>query len=158
MFILSLHNYYAGASDLFNTCSLTGEWCIIFAGSTAAAVTRNNYRIINGAFLSDPPTFSIQSFTSNGPPTIITWSRNGEEIRDDGYSFLSSPDSLTLFVTGRLPGVYQRSASNRATPSPIINTYNIEGNYTALSYYIEYKSTIIIVYFQASWASLYMHL
>ena len=105
---------------------------IIPVGSIAGAV--RGYSRINleeAAFLNDLPTFTLSAYTHEGPPTTNNWSRNGMEIIDDGYSFVIAPPvdfhRARLFVTGRLPGLYQYLASNRATPSPIIYTINIEG-------------------------------
>ena len=67
-----------------------------------------------------------------GPPTDYTWTRNGAIISDGGpynisigvnekygNSFTAYAQSLyrsTLTVTGNLPGEYQYSVTNRATP------------------------------------------
>ena len=93
------------------------------------------------SFLSDPPTFTLFGDTSGGPPTTYTWTRNGSPIEaNDIYSFSiqvngrgktvfqNSNYTSTLTVTGILPGVYQYSVTNRATPTTVNDSFTIEGN------------------------------
>ena len=76
--------------------------------------------------------------TSGGPPTTYTWTRNGQVITNSAaYSisiqverssagFQNSRYRSTLTVTGRLPGVYQYSVTNRATSGMLTDTFTIE--------------------------------
>ena len=111
-------------------------------------LTRYSYPIGRGAisgmqvsltsFQSDPPTFTLIGATSGGPPTTYTWTRNGQVITDNAsYSisiqversqvgFRNSRYRSTLTVTGRLPGVYQYSVTNKATSSMVNDTFTIE--------------------------------
>ena len=75
------------------------------------------------------PSFTLAGDTEGGPPENYTWTRNGAPItNNDSFSIsigvknITDPDTYTnsryrstLTVTGRLPGVYQYSVSNRAT-------------------------------------------
>ena len=94
------------------------------------------------SFQSDPPTFTLLGATSGGPPTTYTWTRNGQVITDSAsYSisiqversqvgFQNSRYRSTLTVTGRLPGVYQYSVTNRATSGIMVaDTFTIESKY-----------------------------
>ena len=101
-------------------------------------------------FTGSSPTFTLEARTSGGPPTTSTWTRDGVEITS-GISLAldtvpqnePSTDNLAayqnaryisrLVVTGVFPGVYQYSASNRATASPRTDSFNIEG--TSNTYY-----------------------
>ena len=85
-----------------------------------------------------PPTFTLLGATSGGPPTTYTWTRNGQVITNNAsYSiskqversnagFQNSHYRSTLTVTGRLPGVYQYSVTNRATSGMVADTFTIE--------------------------------
>ena len=90
--------------------------------------------------MSDPPTFILFGNTSGGPPTSYIWTRNGQVItnnasyniaiqfnRGAGAHFAHSLYHSTLNVTGRLPGVYQYSVTNRATSGMVTDKINIEG-------------------------------
>ena len=101
-------------------------------------------QIILTSFQSDPPTFTVLGATSGGPPTTYTWTRNGQVITNSASYSISiqldrSPDGFqnsryrsTLTVTGRLPGVYQYSVTNRATSSMVTGTFTIESKYHML--------------------------
>ena len=90
------------------------------------------------SFQSDPPTFILLGTTSGGPPTTYTWTRNGQVITNSASYSISievdhSPDGFqnsryrsTLTVTGRLPGVYQYSVTNRVTSGMVNDTFTIE--------------------------------
>ena len=95
-------------------------------------------------FTGSNPTFTLEARTSGGPPTTSTWTRDGVEITsgislalDTNPQNEPTPDNLdaymnaryisTLVVTGVFPGVYQYSASNRATASPRTDRITIEG-------------------------------
>ena len=101
-------------------------------------------------FTGSSPTFTLEARTSGGPPTTSTWTRNGVEITsgislevdtdpqdsvsaDNMDAYLNSRYISTLAVTGVFPGVYQYSASNRATASPRTDSITIEGTYYATS-------------------------
>ena len=104
----------------------------------------NQVSLSSSSFLNGPSTFTLVGDTSGGPPTSYTWTRDGVNINDgDSFSISlslneSSPrrfmDSLyvsTLTVTGRYPGVYGYSVTNRAQPSTGLLTdhFTIEGIY-----------------------------
>ena len=95
-------------------------------------------QITHTSFQSDPPTFTLLGATSGGPPTTYTWTRNGLVITNSAsYSisiqversnagFKNSRYHSTLTVTGRLPGVYRYSVTNRATSGMVNDTFTIE--------------------------------
>ena len=72
-----------------------------------------------------------------------SWTRNGQGISNNasystsieaqedggpaGSAFQNSHYLSTLTVTGRLPGVYQYSVTNRATSGMVTRTFTIEG-------------------------------
>ena len=96
---------------------------------------------MSASFLTDTPTFTLLARTRGGPPTTYSWTRDGQAtVTDRAYS-VSISANLTagdvayreshyysmLSVTGRLPGVYQYSVSNRVTPTPLTDNINIKG-------------------------------
>ncbi len=95
--------------------------------------------------MATPPTFTLYGNTSGGPPVEYTWTRNGAVItNNDSYSIsirinndagqftierLSNAYYRSiLIVTSVLPGVYQYSVNNKATPTNLDRDFNIEGN------------------------------
>ena len=95
-------------------------------------------------FTGSNPTFTLEARTSGGPPTTSTWTRDGVEITsgislaldtnpqdpptaDNLDAYMNARYISTLVVTGVFPGVYQYSASNRATASPRTDRITIEG-------------------------------
>ena len=99
----------------------------------------NRILLSSSSFSSDPPTFTLVSDTSGGPPTTYTWTRNGQVITNDSShsislqveqtfaGFQNSRYRSTLTVTGVLPGVYQYSVTNRATSGMVTGQITIEG-------------------------------
>ncbi len=99
--------------------------------------------------MATPPTFTLYGDTGGGPPVEYTWTRNGAvvsngegvaisiEINNDAgttHERLSNAFyRSTLIVTGVLPGVYQYSVNNKATPSSVNQDFNIEGNTLEIS-------------------------
>ena len=89
------------------------------------------------------PSFTLTGDTEGGPPENYTWTRNGAPItNNDSFSisigvnnvtdltaYANSRYRSTLIVTGMLPGVYQYSVSNRATPNTVTSNITIEGQY-----------------------------
>ena len=88
------------------------------------------------------PSFTLAGDTEGGPPENYTWTRNGVPITNNdsfsisiGVNGVTDPNAYdnsryrsTLTVTGRLPGVYQYSVSNRATNNTLTSNITIEGN------------------------------
>ena len=83
----------------------------------------------------------LRGVSSGGPPTTYTWTRNGAVITDGGpYSISIAVDGhsdtiyregryrSTLIVSGNLPGLYQYSATNRATITIMTGNHTIEGS------------------------------
>ena len=103
--------------------------------------------LFSSSCMSDPPTFTLFGNTSGGPPTTYIWTRNGQVITNDasytiaiqvnrgaGARFAHSLYRSILTVTGRLPGVYQYSVTNRATSGMVTDQFMIEGKLYSLSY------------------------
>ena len=97
-------------------------------------------------FTGNSPEFSLRADTSGGPPVEYFWTRNGEPVSDDDtfditidvtntrFGSMPAADTLqnarynsTLVVRGNLPGVYQYTIGNRATPTIVTSSFNIEG-------------------------------
>ena len=101
-------------------------------------ITSNQVSLISFSFQSDPPTFTLLGATSGGSPTTYTWTRNDQVITNSASYSISiqverSPDGFqysryhsTLTVTGRLPGEYQYSVTNRATSGMVTDEIAIE--------------------------------
>ena len=123
---------------------MLGASDIITAG--AGVITENYVNIADSDFAGNSPEFSLRADTSGGPPVEYFWTRNGEPISDDDtfdialdvtstiFGSTPSPDTLvnarynsTLVVRGNLPGVYQYAVGNRATPTMVTSSFNIEG-------------------------------
>ena len=128
----------------------------------AGVITIDTVDIVDmdSTFTGNSPEFSLRADTSGGPPEEYFWTRNGEPISDDDTFdiFLivvttipgSQPrqDALensrynsTLIVRGNLPGVYQYTVNNRATPTMVTSSVNIEG---ILAVYILLKITVCL--------------
>ena len=115
---------------------------MVFVPTGRGAITTNQVSLSSSSFLSDPPTFTLLGATSGGPPTTYTWTRNGQVITNSAlYSISIQVDRLpdgfqnsryrsTLTVTGRLPGEYQYSVTNRAKNGTVTDTFTIESKYT----------------------------
>ena len=90
--------------------------------------------------------FSLTFNTTGGPATIVTWTRDGDNISSLEDSHLYTPSQLVvpngrvyrsgdysniLTVNGRLPGVYGVSVTNDRTTTPVTptNNFTIIGNY-----------------------------
>ena len=128
----------------------------------AGAITIDNVDIVDSVstFPGNPPEFNLRADTSGGPPVEYFWTRSGERISDDDTfdiilivvtSIPASqprPDTLgnsrynsTLIVRGNLPGVYQYTVGNRATPTMVTSSFNIEG---ILPLYIEMSTCVLL--------------
>ena len=62
----------------------------------------------------DPPTFTLTCTSTGGPATNVTWTRDGNALDDSTATARRKLDdavtatyTLTLSVTGRLPGLYK---------------------------------------------------
>ena len=92
------------------------------------------------------PSFTLVGDTEGSPPETYTWTRNGAPITNndsfsisigvnnvtDPHAYSNSRYRSTLTVTGKLPGMYQYSVSNRATPNTLTSNINIEGYFNYL--------------------------
>ena len=104
-------------------------------------ITRPVVNITSSSFMAASPSFTLAGDTEGGPPENYTWTRNGAPVTNGGSFNISigvnnetDPSAYdlsryrsTLTVTGRLPGVYRYSVSNRATSNTLISNINIEG-------------------------------
>ena len=126
----------------------------------AGVITIDTVNIADMNFSSNSPEFNLRADTSGGPPEEYFWTINGEPISDDDTFDIilivvttipgSQPrqDALensrynsTLIVRGNLPGVYQYTVSNRATPTMVTSSVNIEG---MLAVYILLKIAVCL--------------
>ncbi len=130
--------------------------CPYYFPTGRGAITINEVTLQSSSFTATPPTFTLYGNTSGGPPVEYTWTRNGAVItNNDSYiisvtlnyhvstgtrNLLSNAFYRSiLIVTGVLPGVYQYSVNNKATPTSMDENFNIEGNrytYTAHYYHV----------------------
>ena len=120
--------------------------CVLFPGGIETCVAA----LFNSSFLTDPPTFTLTGNTTGGPPTTYTWTRNGAAITanstfsisiavngNERQDFQESRYISTLTVTGRQPGDYQYSTTNRAI-SGIVSSEVVtvtEGNHIATAWH-----------------------
>ena len=106
---------------------------------TLGVVTITQVSLLSSSFMADPPTFTLIANTSGGPPEDYTWTRDGVEISGENYSIALSNNSQVIYqeslyysnltIRGRLPGVYEYSVTNRATPAIQNQSYTIEGTF-----------------------------
>ena len=91
------------------------------------------------SFSIDPPIFSLAGISRGGPPSYV-WRKDGMVlVNSTSFSvsialtgsgserFTESVYESVLTVTGRHPGVYSYSVSNRITPRHLTKTLNITG-------------------------------
>ena len=133
---------------------------IITAG--AGVITIDSVDIVESTFTGNSPEFRLVAGTSRGPPVEYFWTRNGEPISDDDTFdialdvadtiFGNQPPAITLqnslynstlVVRGNLPGAYQYTVGNRATPTMVTSSVNIEG---MLAVYILLKIAVSLHY------------
>ena len=113
-------------------------------------ITNFEVSLASSFFESNPPTFTLHGDTRGGPPTTYTWTRDDNVITDGGpYNISIAVNGntwevyyqmryrSTLTVTGYLPGLYQYSATNRATNTTWNSSLAIEG--ITLSHSPEYR-------------------
>ena len=107
----------------------------------AGRITQNEVSLQTSAFSSHPPTFTLAAGTIGGPPTTFYWSRNGARIingstfrynialNGTNNRFLAASAFVSyLTVTGRFPGIYEYSVTNRAMSGvPLQTTFTILG-------------------------------
>ena len=137
-----------GGEEVYTVIFLIVEIILMHKGR--GAISANQVSLISpSSFLSDPLTFILLGATSGGPPTTYTWTRNGQVITNSAsYStsiqvelstagFQNSRYRSTLSVTGRLPGVYQYSVTNRATSGMVTDTFTIESKSSSYAWMVE---------------------
>ena len=84
---------------------------------------------------ADPPVFTLTTNSTGGPPSTVSWSRDGTLLSDNStYSIASqvingttSTYTHTLTVTGRLEGEYKFNVSNIRTPLPSTSSLIVVG-------------------------------
>ena len=88
--------------------------------------------------LTPQPSLCLVLLVEDHPQLTLNWTRNGQVITNSAsYSisiqversndgFQNSRYRSILTVTGRLPGVYQYSVTNRATSGMVTDTFIIE--------------------------------
>ena len=105
-------------------------------------ITRNNVSLLSAAF---PSTFTLIGETQGGPPTTFYWSINGDRIKNSStftYNiklngrfqqlFILSAFVSFLTVTGRHPGIYEYTVSNRAMSGQLVSTmFRVQGMHFA---------------------------
>ena len=113
--------------------------CSVLYSPVRGVITRPVVSITSSSFMAASPSFTLAGDTEGGPPENYTWTRNGAPITNGGSFSISigvngvtdprayenSRYRSTLTVTGRLPGVYQYSVSNRATNNITTSIINI---------------------------------
>ena len=85
--------------------------------------------------VADPPVFTLTTTSTGGPPSTVSWSRDGTLLSENStYSIASqvingttSTYTHTLTVTGRLEGEYKFNVSNIRTPLPSTSTLIVFG-------------------------------
>ena len=86
---------------------------------------------INGA----SPQFTLTCFSTGGPATTVTWTRDFTTVTDGTGTVLNDAVTAnythTLTVTGRLPGLYMCNVSNNK-PSSDSAAITVEGMVTAV--------------------------
>ena len=76
---------------------------------------------------ADPPVFTLTCVSTGGPATIVTWTRDGNNVPYDATHELTQTVtdqfnivySNVLTVTGSESGIYTCSVTNDRTASPL---------------------------------------
>ena len=84
---------------------------------------------------TDPPVFTLTSTSIGGPPSTVSWSRDGAPLSDNSTYTIASrvingttaTYAHTLTVTGRLEGEYEFNVSNIRTPSGSARSLTVVG-------------------------------
>ena len=88
------------------------------------------------------PVFVLSFWTTGGPATYVTWTRNGDNISlsDSWYTisqavqyrgrndYSAGDYTNVLKVSGRLPGVYGVSVTNDRTRQPVTSSATLLGD------------------------------
>ena len=95
---------------------------VSISGSVVLAVVSD----LNGA----SPQFTLTCFSTGGPATTVTWTRDSTTVTEGTETVLNDPVTAnythTLTVTGRLPGLYMCNVSNNR-PSETASSINVLG-------------------------------
>ena len=101
---------------------------------------------LNGA----SPQFTLTCFSTGGPATTVTWTRDSTTVTEGTGTVLNDPVTAqyihNVTVTGRLPGLYMCNVSNNK-PSSDSATLTVEGkeyfkkNSVGIFYHIVHKLT-----------------
>ena len=76
------------------------------------------------------PQFTLTCISTGGPATTVTWTRDSNTVTEGTKTVLN--DSVTaeythtLTVTGRLPGLYRCTVTNKK-PSSRMATFTVQG-------------------------------
>ena len=85
--------------------------------------------------VTDPPVFTLTCTSTGGPPSTVSWRRDGTVLSDDNnhdiMSQVTDPVTATytntLTVTGRLAGQYECNVSNSRTLSESTRSLTVVG-------------------------------
>ena len=96
---------------------------------------------------TEPPVFTLTCTSTGGPPSTVSWSRDGTLLSDNStYSIASqvinsttATYTHTLTVTGRLEGEYKFNVSNIRTPSASTSSLTVVGKECNISPVVLYR-------------------
>ena len=112
-------------------------WLLFFFPPTGQVTIPGDITFqLNTDSTTDPPVFTLTCTSTGGPPTTVSWRRDGIVLTDNSNNSITTQILLdaeaatynhTLTVTGRLVGEYQCSVSNIRTPSESSRSLTVAG-------------------------------
>ena len=113
----------------------------LFSLSCHSFNSKGDIIISNGIHLTvksdlngESPQFILTCISTGGPATTLSWTRGSQEV-SGGMTVLDNATTaqytLTLTVTGRLPGQYTCTVSNNK-PSTANNSFTVQGSVRVL--------------------------
>ena len=106
----------------------TGKFFPVLLGdiSVAGEVVLTVNSDLNGPL----PQFTLTCISTGGPATTVTWTRDSTTVTGGTETLLANPVTAqynhTLFVSGRLPGLYICNVRNNK-PSTVSEIFTVRG-------------------------------
>ena len=106
---------------------LVGYFVILCSSGAVTSVTSPLQFTLQTMASADPPVFTLTCVSTGGPATIVTWTRDGNNVPYDATHVLTQTVtdqfnivySNVLTVTGSESGIYTCSVTNDRTAPPL---------------------------------------
>ena len=139
--MVRMHTPYAPVptgllSEFLKNWFLFSLSCHSFHSKGDVIISNSIHLTVKSDLNGNSPQFTLTCVSTGGPATTVTWTRDSEEVTG-GMTLLNDTETAqythTLTVTGRLPGQYQCTVSNRK-PSTANRSFTMEGGVIVLWY------------------------